>query len=178
MKKRLMALVLCLTVMMTMFAPLANATEEDLLSRHLGVFADDGGDPPGHAVSRLLGCDHLGKLADRRERNVLVQQLRGGRTHKDNGSQQGADTVDRCVILREQRADEIRVVLLEECETQLLLFVFVCVADYLGEHLVDEEENGRLVGLSSKTERFALPRACRPRAGRVPSMRATHPCIA
>ena len=32
MKKRLMALVLCLTVMMTMFAPLANATEEDLLS--------------------------------------------------------------------------------------------------------------------------------------------------
>ena len=32
MKKRLMALVLCLTVMMTMFAPLANATEEELLS--------------------------------------------------------------------------------------------------------------------------------------------------
>ena len=32
MKKRLMALVLFLTVMMTMFAPLANATEEDLLS--------------------------------------------------------------------------------------------------------------------------------------------------
>lgn len=31
MKKRLMALVLCLTVMMTMFAPLANATEEELL---------------------------------------------------------------------------------------------------------------------------------------------------
>ena len=32
MKKRLMAVVLCLTVMMTMFAPLANATEEELLS--------------------------------------------------------------------------------------------------------------------------------------------------
>ena len=31
MKKRLIALVLCLTVMMTMFAPLANATEEEIL---------------------------------------------------------------------------------------------------------------------------------------------------
>lgn len=41
-------------------------------------------------------------------------------------------------------------VLLKECEAELLLLVFVGIADYLSEHLVNEEENGRLIGLSSK----------------------------
>lgn len=69
-------------------------------------------------------------------------------------------------------------VLLKECEAELLLLVFVGIADYLSEHLVNEEENGRLIGLSSKTVRLVLRHECRPRAGRVPSRRARHPCIA
>ena len=82
-------------------------TKKKLLTDHLGVFVDDGGDPETHTVASSLRLNHYGKILDRVQRNLVICELDRCRAHIGDGTKENAYTVDRLYAFGQKRSLQI-----------------------------------------------------------------------